>query len=73
MVRWACGQAEGDAFSGLLDDLRLNGEYARLVARARVKLDYDGLPGAPADIADSEQAAIQWYFAHRRGMAVPTT
>ena len=35
LVRWACGQAEGDAFSGLLDDLRLNGEYARLVTRAR--------------------------------------
>ena len=71
MVRWACGQAEGDAFSGLLDDLRLNGEYARLAARARAKLDYDGRPGAPADIVGSEQAAIQWYFAHRRGTAVP--
>lgn len=71
MVRWACGQAEPDAFGGLLDDLRLNGEYARLATRARAKLDYDGLPGAPADTARSEQAAIQWYFAHRRGTAVP--
>ena len=71
MVRWACGQAEGDAFGGLLDDLRLNGEYARLVARARAKLDYDRQPDAAADIARSEQAAIQWYFAHRRGTAVP--
>ena len=71
MVRWACGQAEGDAFSDLLDDLRLNGEYAQLVTRAKAKLDYDKLPGAAADIAPSEQAAIQWYFAQRRSTAVP--
>ena len=45
MVRWACGQAEWDAFGDLLDDLRLNGEYARLVTRARAKLDYDKLAG----------------------------
>ena len=71
MVRWACGQAEWDAFGDLLDDLRLNGEYAQLVTRAKAKLDYDKLPGAAADIARSEQAAIQWYFAQRRGTAVP--
>ena len=53
MVRWACGQAELDAFGGLLDDLRLNGEYAQLVARARAKLDDDGRPGAPADARPS--------------------
>ena len=46
MVRWACGQAERDAFGHLLDDLRLKGEYAQLVARARAKLDDDGRPGA---------------------------
>jgi hypothetical protein len=67
LVRWACGQAEGDAFSGLLDDLRLNGEYARLVTRARAKLDY----GEPPDTAGPEGDAIQWYFAQRRGTAVP--
>ncbi len=71
MVRWACGQAEWDAFDDLLDDLRLNGEYAQLVTRAKAKLDYDKLPDAAADIARSEQAAIQWYFAQRRGTAVP--
>ena len=48
MVRWACGQAEWAAFGDLLDDLRLNGEYAQLVARARAKLDDDGRPGAAA-------------------------
>ena len=71
MVRWACEQAQLETFGGLLDDLRLNGEYAQLVTRARAKLDDDGLPGAPADIARAEQAAIQWYFAQRRGTAVP--
>jgi hypothetical protein len=67
MVRSACGQAEWDAFGYLLDDLRLKGEYAQLVARARAKLDDDGRPGA----APGGQAAILWYFAQRRGTAVP--
>ncbi len=71
MVRWACGQAESYAFGQLLDDLRLNGEYAQLVSRAAAKLDYDRRPGAAAGTARSEQAAIQWYFAQRRGTAVP--
>lgn len=70
MVRWACGQAEWDAFGHFLDDLRLKGEYAQLAARARAKLD-DGRPGAPTDVARSEQAALQWYFTQRRGTAVP--
>jgi hypothetical protein len=71
MVRWACGQAEPEAFGGLLDDLRLNGQYPPLVARARAKLDDDGSSGGPANTAGSEQAAIQWYFGDRRGTAVP--
>jgi hypothetical protein len=41
MVRWACGQADLDAFGHLLDDLRLRGEYAALVTRARAKLEHD--------------------------------
>ena len=75
MVRWACGQAEWDALDDLFDDLRMRGEYAQLVTRAKAKLDYDRLPSAqeraPADIARSEQAAIRWYFAERRGTTVP--
>jgi hypothetical protein len=71
MVRWACGQAEWAAFGGLLDDLRLSGEYPQLAARARAKLDEEGPPSAPADIARSEQAAIDWYFTRRRGTEVP--
>jgi hypothetical protein len=67
MVRWACGQAEWEAFGHLLDDLRLKGEYARLVTRARAKLDDDGRPEAAA----GGQAAIEWYFAQRPGTAMP--
>ena len=67
MVRWACGQAEWAAFGDLLDDLRLNGEYAQLVTRARAKLDDDGPPGTAAEAL----AALEWYFAQRRGTAVP--
>jgi len=75
MVRWACGQAEWDAFDDLFDELRMRGEYTQLVTRAKEKLDYDRLPSAqekaPAHIARSEQAAIRWYFADRRGTTVP--
>ena len=67
MVRWACGQAEWAAFGDLLDDLRLNGEYAQLVTRARAKLDDHGQPGVAAEAL----AALEWYFAQRRGTAVP--
>jgi hypothetical protein len=67
MVRWACGQAEPDAFGEFLDDLRLSGEYPRLASRAEAKLDYDARPPAPGE----EQAAVPWYFAERRGTAVP--
>ena len=65
MVRWACGQAEWDASGHLLDDLRLKGEYAWLVARAKAKQEYDGRPG------EEEQVALKWYFAQRRAAAVP--
>jgi hypothetical protein len=64
-VRWACGQAEWDAFGHLLDDLRLKGEYPQLMARARAKLEDDVCPGAGG------QAALEWYFAQWRGTAVP--
>ena len=67
MVRWACGQAEPGALGEFLDDLRLSGKYPELASRARAKLDSGGGPGTPA----GEQAAIAWYFAERRGTAIP--
>ena len=64
MVRWACGQAERAAFGGLLDDLRLSGEYARLAARVRARLDDDGRPahrpkGRPRSSGISPSGAVR--------------
>jgi hypothetical protein len=67
MVRWACGQAEPGALGEFLDDLRLSGKYTELASRARAKMDSSARSGAPA----GEQAAIAWYFAERRGTAIP--
>jgi len=67
MVRWACAQAQPEAAGEFLDDLRLSGDYPRLANRARAKLDDEVIPDAPA----GEQAAIEWYFAERRGTAIP--
>jgi hypothetical protein len=72
MVRWACGQAQWDALDDLLDDLRLKGDYSRLMAKAREKLgDRDGQRATPADVVRSETAAIGWYFTDRLGLTVP--
>jgi hypothetical protein len=71
MVRWACEQAQLETFGSLLDDLRLNGDYPQLVTRAKAKLEDQERPGAPADSVRAGQAAIRWYFAQRRGTAVP--
>jgi hypothetical protein len=67
MVRWACQQARPDAIEGLLAELRLHGDYAPLMTRARGKLDRQAPPG----VAGADQAAIAWYFAERLGTAVP--
>ncbi len=67
MVRWACGQAQPGVPGEFLADLRLRGDYPRLASRARAKLEYDARPPGPGE----EQAAVQWYFAERRGTAVP--
>lgn len=71
-VRWACGRAEGDALDDLPDDLRMRGEYARLVTRAAEKLDrLSRQETAAAEATRSEQTVLQWYFADRLGMTVP--
>jgi len=56
MVRWACEQAERGAFGGLLDDLRLSGEYPRLAARVRARLEDEGRPDAPDEQACGGEA-----------------
>jgi hypothetical protein len=75
LARWACEQAAWDALGDILNELRMRGEYARLAARARGKLDLhqprSGRAPAPAGGARGEQAAIRWYFAERCGTTVP--
>jgi hypothetical protein len=75
MVSWACEQAEWEALDDILSCLRMRGDYARLVTRARGKLDHQGRQGGqettPADATRREQAAIRWYFAGERGTTVP--
>jgi hypothetical protein len=56
MVRWACGQAERAASGALLDDLRLSGEYPRLTARVRARLEDEGRPDAPDEQACEGEA-----------------
>lgn len=68
LVRWACGRAEWDALGDVLDELRLTGDYARLLARVQAKLAAESAPDHPAA---AEQAAIGWYFTERLGTAVP--
>ena len=66
LIHWACGQAEREAASALIDELRMRGEYAGLAARARAK----ALPVAPRG-DDQDHEVIQWYFTQRLGMPVP--
>jgi hypothetical protein len=63
MVNWACGRAERETLVEFLDNLRVRGEYTRLVAKARAKLDYHEPPANP----EQEQEALQWYLAERHG------
>ncbi len=64
-------KAELDALDDLLDDLRMNGEYAQLAARAKTKLDCEAQERAPAEIVRAEQAALRWYFTEQRGTTEP--
>jgi hypothetical protein len=75
MVSWACEQAGWDALEDILNGLRMRGDYARLVTRARGKLScqwrQSSQETAAADADRCEQAAIGWYFADERGTTVP--
>ena len=75
MARWACEQAEWDGIGNLLDDLRIRGNYASVLARAKGKLDLQrlgtGQETSPGDVAASGTAALRWYFAEERGATVP--
>jgi hypothetical protein len=75
MARWAFQQAEWDGIGNLLDDPRIRGNYASVLARAKGKLDLQklgtGQETAPGDVAASRTAALRWYFAEKRGATVP--
>jgi hypothetical protein len=59
----------------LLDDLRLEGDYARLAARARAKqalLAAQGLDQArPEDVGITPAALLVWYFEHHLNASLP--
>jgi TfuA-like protein len=59
----------------LLDDLRLEGDYGRLAARARAKqalLAAQGLDHArPEDVGVTPAALLVWYFEHRLSAPLP--
>jgi hypothetical protein len=59
----------------LLDDLRLEGDYARLASRARAKqalLAAQGLDHArPEDVGVTPAALLVWYFEHRLNAPLP--
>ena len=75
MLRWAFEQAEWDGIGNLLNELRIRGNYAPVLARAKGKLDLQklstGQETTAADVAASGQAALRWYFAEKRGATVP--
>jgi hypothetical protein len=75
MTRWACAQAEWSGIGNLVNELRIRGNYASVLARAKGKLDLQSLGTGreitPADIAASGQAALRWYFAEKHGATVP--
>jgi hypothetical protein len=67
LIGWACGQAEREAASALIDELRMRGEYAGLAARARAKADICRPPRGDG----LDHQAIEWYFTQRLGTPVP--
>ena len=67
LIRWACGQAEREAATALVDELRARGEYASLAERAKAK----SAAAAPVKDEDAGDEAIEWYFTRRRGTPVP--
>jgi len=79
-VGWACERAEHRAFENLLHDLRIRGDYERLVTRARDKAGALSARGygsrfaesRPAQDGSTERELLRWYFCDQLGTAVPT-
>jgi hypothetical protein len=75
-VRWIKELATLDATGCLLDQLRVSGDYPRLLQRARAKqrsLSSLGLDNpTPADARLNASELFDWYFKERLGREVPS-
>lgn len=67
--------AEGLIDAALLDELRVDGSYARLSGQARAKMDYLQSTGAldadPRLIGMTPLALRRWFFEDRQGQSMP--
>jgi hypothetical protein len=74
-VAWVKRRAEHDARGYIVDQLRVSGDYPRLLARARDKqrlLAARGLHDAGAgDAGVDAHELVRWYFEDRLGRKVP--
>ncbi len=72
---WISSLATFNAKGYVLDQLRVSGDYSRLVERARTKmraLESRGLEDAtPSDAGLDGNGLLEWYFEARLGRAVP--
>jgi hypothetical protein len=75
-LAWVRDQTEIDTAAQLSDCLRMTGQYARLVSRAREKqhwLESQGLEHPSVqDAGLTEEELLRWYFEERLGRAVPS-
>lgn len=69
-VSWATARAEQEALAGILDDLRVAGDYVGLVQRAREKARVLAEYGAPLQTS-TDDALLRWYFHDVMGIAAP--
>jgi hypothetical protein len=69
-VSWATARAEQGALAGMLDDLRVAGDYVGLVERAREKAHVLAEYGMPVQ-AITDDALVIWYFNEVLETAVP--
>jgi AraC-like DNA-binding protein len=73
MVRWTCERIGSEALANMLDDLRMQGDYTRLMIRVKDKLSNAERLSRLESNAEAErldQAAVRWYFEDRLGTPV---
>ena len=74
-VRWACDRSEQEAFGGLLDELRIRGQYQELAGRARDKAAETARRGgprtSPGEPGHDRNNVLRWFFTDRIGSELP--